>query len=119
MKILVISVIFLLILSCSEKPTASNPYDLNYDLPEVSNLVLEQLSGSIRISWDYELENIEGFSIKRRVGTVWQDDFALAPADAREWIDDDVPGGEYIQYRIAAFAGDNFADFVPSETVGN
>ena len=118
MKIMLIVMAILLLGSCSDTPTANNPYDPNYDLPEPYNIDAELLSdGNIELNWEYENINIEGFAIKRRVGTIWQDEYQIVSPDIRSWTDENVPAGEFVQYRIAAFAGDNFSDYIPSITI--
>ena len=108
------------ICSCSETPTANNPYDPSYDLPEPQDIeAVFLLNGKIELSWKYEAINIEGFALKRRVGAIWQEEFQILSPGTRLWIDENVPSGEFVQYRIAVFADDNYSDFIPSVTVNN
>ena len=100
MKIMVFVLAILLLCSCSKNPTANNPYDPNFDLPEPQNIeAVFLLNGHIELSWEYEAINIEGFTLKRQVGTVWQEELQIFSPDTRLWIDENVPTGEFVQYR--------------------
>jgi formylglycine-generating enzyme required for sulfatase activity len=117
---LLIIMILMLLLSCSEPPSRYNPYDLAFDLPMPYNLQVEHISLSTNIiSWDYDYENIEGFKIVRKHNDEWCD-YMIAAADTNTFNDENTPGNMYIQYKIIAFAGDNRSDeLISSQIIDN
>jgi len=86
MKYFCLIILALLILSCSEPPTRDNPYDLAYDLPEPENLQVEHISLTTKkVTWEYELENIDGFILSRKQNENWTEIASIA-ADKRSYI---------------------------------
>ena len=81
----------LMISSCSKMPTRNNPYDTHYDLPGPENVQIEHISLTIKkISWEYEIENIDGFKISRKLNDVWLEEIVLS-SDERVYIEEDIP----------------------------
>jgi formylglycine-generating enzyme required for sulfatase activity len=119
MKYFILIAIFLLLVSCSEQPARDNPYDLSYDLPEPEIISVEHISLSTKLlTWEYELDNIEGFMINRREDTVWQEGVMVSP-DQRTYLDTAVAVNKHIQYKIKAMAGENESDYVTSVILDN
>ncbi|MCF7913507.1 MAG: formylglycine-generating enzyme family protein [Candidatus Cloacimonetes bacterium] len=112
MRNFVLIAISLLLLSCSEPLTRNNPYDTHYDLPEPDNMQIEHVSLTTKkLSWAYDIDNIEGFKVSRRENGTWLEDVLVA-ADQRTYTEENVPINENIQYKVIAFAGDNHSDGV-------
>jgi len=112
-------ILSVLLLSCTEQPTRDNPYDPGFDLPEPEISGLDDISLTSKLlSWDYDLDNIEGFMINRRDDTVWQEG-VYAPPDARTWLDTAAAVNNHIQYKIKAVAGENESEYVNSVIVDN
>ena len=100
MKYFALISILLLLLSCSEEPTRDNPYDPDFDLPKPEISGLDDISLTSKLlSWDYELDNIEGFMINRRDDTEWQEEIMVSP-DERTWLDTVAAVNKHIQYKI-------------------
>ncbi|MDP8321627.1 MAG: SUMF1/EgtB/PvdO family nonheme iron enzyme [Candidatus Stygibacter australis] len=119
MKYFALISILLLLLSCSEEPIRDNPYDPGFDLPEPEISSLDDISLTCKLlSWDYELDNIEGFMINRRDDTVWQEEIMVSP-DERTWLDTAAAVNKHIQYKIKAVAGENESDYVNSVILDN
>ena len=120
-RLLELSVIVLIILliSCSREPTRNNPYDINYELPEVENIEIEHISLTTKkISWDYEIENIEGFRISRKDSTIWIE-ISEQNVDIKEYLDENAPVNVNIQYKVFVFAGDNISDGITTTNYDN
>ncbi|MDP8209748.1 MAG: SUMF1/EgtB/PvdO family nonheme iron enzyme, partial [Candidatus Stygibacter australis] len=73
---------------------------------------------SKQLSWDYDLDNIEGFMINRRDDSDWQEEIMVSP-DARTWLDTTAAVNKHIQYKIKAVAGENESEFVTSVILDN
>jgi len=112
-------ILSVLLLSCTEQPTRDNPYDPGFDLPEPEISGLDDISLTSKLlSWDYELDNIEGFLINRRDDTVWQEGILVTP-DERTFLDTAAAVNKHIQYKIKAVAGENESDYVNSVILDN
>ncbi len=113
-------ILICILVSCSEEPTRNNPYDTEYNLPSPENVQISDITlTSKKVTWDYEIDNIEGFMIWQREGTIWQSESTVIAADCRQWIDESVPVNEYLQFKICAFAGNNQSDVIHSATCYN
>ncbi len=118
MKYFCLIILALLILSCSEPPTRDNPYDLAYDLPEPENLQVEHISLTTKkVTWEYELENIDGFILSRKQNENWTEIASIA-ADKRSYIDT-LSINEIVQYKIVAYADQNYSDEMVSDYFDN
>ncbi|MDP8209915.1 MAG: SUMF1/EgtB/PvdO family nonheme iron enzyme [Candidatus Stygibacter australis] len=116
---IVVIILSVLILSCTEQPTRDNPFDPGFDLPEPEISGLDDISLTSKLlSWDYDLDNIEGFMINRRDDSDWQEEVMVAP-DARTWLDTAAAVNKHIQYKIKAVAGENESEFVNSVILDN
>ena len=114
-SIVLLSVLF----SCSQPPTRDNPYDLNFDLPEPENVLIYHTSMTTKqVSWEYDLDGIEGFKIYRKQNNTWQEVVSVTD-DTRAFIEYNVPVNEIIQYRVNAYAGENSSDDVVSADYDN
>ncbi|MCF7913144.1 MAG: formylglycine-generating enzyme family protein [Candidatus Cloacimonetes bacterium] len=119
MKYFCLIVLVLLLLSCSEPLTRNNPYDTHFDLPEPENVQIEHVSlTSKKISWEYDIDNIEGFKVSRKQNEIWLEE-AIVAADQRIYTEENVPVNENIQYKVIAFAGSNHSDDVVSVIIDN
>ena len=119
MKYFALIAVLCLLLSCSDEPTRNNPYDPGFDMPEPEISGLDDISLTSKLlSWDYELDNIEGFMISRRDDNVWQEELLVSP-DARTWLDTAAAVNKHIQYKIKAVAGENESEYVNSVIMDN
>ncbi|MCF7913509.1 MAG: formylglycine-generating enzyme family protein [Candidatus Cloacimonetes bacterium] len=119
MKYFCLIVLVLLILSCSEDLSITNPYDTDYDLPEPENVQIEHISlTTMKVTWDYDLVNIDGFRISRKQNGVWLEDTIVA-AEQNTYTEENVPVNENIQYKVIAFAGSNHSNDVVSVVIDN
>ncbi|MCF7913503.1 MAG: SUMF1/EgtB/PvdO family nonheme iron enzyme [Candidatus Cloacimonetes bacterium] len=119
MKYFCLIVLALLLLSCSEEPAITNPYDTNFDLPEPENLQVEHISLTTKkVSWDYDFDNFDGFKISRKQNGVWLEGEIVAVED-NSYTYENVPVNENIQYKIIAYAGENSSDEVLSDIIVN
>ena len=119
MRYFLLIITFLLIVSCSEPPTRNNPYDPHFDMPEPENVQIEHISlTEKKISWEFEIDNIEGFRISRRDSSDWII-VCEAACDLREYIDAAIPVNVNIQYKIVAFADINCSEDILLEYFDN
>ncbi|MCF7912707.1 MAG: DUF1080 domain-containing protein [Candidatus Cloacimonetes bacterium] len=119
MKYFILISAMLFLLSCSKSPVWDNPYDTNCDLPEPENVQIENISlTTIKVTWEYGLDNIEGFKINHKYNGVWQEDEIVA-ADQHTFTEENVPLNEDFQYSVTAFAGNNFSDTIASDIFSN
>jgi uncharacterized protein (TIGR02145 family) len=110
--LLLMSMVFL---STCTKVERTNPYDekanLNPDEWSPSNLKIENIDyTSIKISWEYLDNNIEGFRLDRREnGGEWQNSYQTFNKTDRSFIDTTIDTTRIInyEYRLYAFAGVN------------
>lgn len=113
-----ILLIFILSPSCDDKNESwNNPYDPNTppDLWAPKNLVVEQIDSIIKLSWEQEIKNIDGFKIDRLFKDKqhniyqWIIEFGEADKKASTWFDNSIKANpRYLyEYRIYGFAGKN------------
>jgi len=113
LRLLIIVLLAMFAFSCTEKLTNVNSAtDMNYWTPK--NLTITpQSPTSIKLSWEKVNGNYQGFKISRKVGSgAWQDDIATVGVNVTEWLDNNAPYGTTYSYRVKAYAGDNYSNYV-------
>lgn len=70
----------------------------------IAEVAIENVSGSLRVDWtlDGAAENLNGFLIERKVGDQDFEVIRRTLGSARSFTDDNVPGGEAVQYRVSS-----------------
>lgn len=92
-KLITLSILSLLIFSCSSEDNT-----INYDAPR--NLTVEKISnGKVKISWTYASQSSDVvYVIARKIGTgPWLDSYYETSSDTKEFIDD-IPTISYTVY---------------------
>ncbi len=111
-----IGILLLLLLSTCDKEI-TNPFDP--DCPKEiwtpSNFLVVQAENKLDLTWKQDNGNISGFKIERKVGTEDWSNVASPGKTALNWSDTDLKGGELHQYRLCAYAGDNFSNTVTAQ----
>ncbi len=103
-------VIFLLVSSCSEKPTYDNPLDPDNNPQNwaPNNLQFIQITiSSVKLFWLDNCTSEQGYIIDKKISNEeWQIAFKTLPSNTIEFIDDSFIPSETHYYRVYAFAGD-------------
>jgi len=73
---------------------------------------------SLKLIWTDTNQFEQGYKISRKVGDGdWEDDIATVVANSTAWIDDNAPYGAIYAYRVKAYAGDNYSNYVERNQV--
>ena len=111
--VILIGVVFF---TCSKNPVFDNPYNSKCD-PDTwspNNLKLEQIGvASIKLSWDQEIDKIDGFKIDRKIDEdEWQIEYASLDKNIKTYIDTGAVPTQKNYYRIYAYADENNSVFI-------
>jgi len=88
-------------------------------MPEPDSLKIEHLTlTSKKVSWDYELDRFDGFKLRTKYDDDWSEPINV-DAETRSYIYNDVPVNEDLQYKIVAFADENYIKIVLRNLVTN
>jgi formylglycine-generating enzyme required for sulfatase activity len=79
------------------------PHNLSYEIINPYN---------IQLSWEYEIEGIDGFVIARKVGThSWNNNFVEVGFEFNEWTDDNMDPEEIYYYKVRAKYASYYSDY--------
>ena len=108
-KIILLLLIAVLLLSCSEEPAFTSPFDLdnNPNLLVPANLIIvPQSSNSLKLTWEDTNKYEQGYKISRKVGNgEWQNNIATVGVNINTWTDTNAPIGNTYTYSVCAYSG--------------
>ena len=111
-RIWFVVIVILFTLSCTKESTS--PDD---SLAAPSNLTLEQIDlESIQLAWQDNSSAEEGFRIDRKIGDDgWDLYYQILAEDTSTYIDSNLIVFDDYIYRIKAFNGDDYSNFIETE----
>lgn len=109
-KTIQICAICTLIISCEDR-LFNNIYDIQYPLPEPTNLTLEQIyDNEIQLNWNHTSNGVDGFIVDKSLdGGVWQTHYMVINENQTSCIDTEIVHDKSHKYRVSAFADENIS----------
>lgn len=109
-KIIQLCAFCTLIFSCEDR-LFDNIYDVQYQLPQPTNLTLEQISDNeIQLNWNSNSTGDDGFIIDKKLNDGnWQNQYIVINKNQTSYIDTEIVYDKSHTYRVSAFADENIS----------
>lgn len=109
-KIIQLCAFCTLIFSCEDR-LFDNIYDVQYQLPQPTNLTLEQISDNeIQLNWNNPSTEVDGFIIDKILDDGnWQTQYIVINKNQTSCIDTEIVYDKSHTYRVSAFADENIS----------